>query len=52
MGKLFGASWQTTVLGVAAILKAVITAAVALANGAQPDYNNLVTEIVLGIGLM
>jgi len=47
-----GASWKTTVLGILAILGAVISAAVALIGGKALDWTAIMSAIMAGVGLI
>ena len=45
-------NYKTTILGVLAILSALIGAATAILNGQPVDYTTTITAIMAGIGLI
>lgn len=45
-------SWKTTVMGVLAILGAIISAATGLINGTVIDWTAVMAAILAGIGLI
>jgi hypothetical protein len=46
------ANWKTTAAGIGAILTAVGTVAVALANGTPVDWSTAIAAVMAGIGLI
>ncbi|MBV6342777.1 hypothetical protein [Candidatus Magnetobacterium casense] len=45
-------SWKTTVMGVMAIITALISAATGIINGTPVDWTAIITAIMAGVGLI
>jgi len=45
-------SWKTTVMGILAVLSAIIGAAQGIIGGAPVDWTTVITAIFAGIGLI